>query len=67
METTNGTFTCSNKRGSQYQVASILYRFLISNDILMQGLDVEANMLLRGGSYHWPIILTIALLGTPKN
>jgi len=33
----------------------------------MRGVDAVANILPCGGSDHWPVILMIQLVGTPKN
>ena len=63
----NGTFTWNNKRGGASQVASKLDRFIISEDLLLIGLDVSALILPFGGLDHWPVQLEATFMGTPRN
>lgn len=51
-ETLNGTFTWNNKRGGASQVTYKLDRFIISENILLTGLDVSNLILPFGGSDH---------------
>ena len=44
-KTINDTFTYNNKRGWAAQVASKLDRFIISEDLLLTGLDMSALIL----------------------
>eukprot|EP00253_Pinus_taeda_P013113 PITA_13113 len=66
-ETINGTFTCNNKRGAASQVASKLDSFIISEDLLLTGLDMSALILPFRGSDHWPVQLEATFMGTPRN
>jgi hypothetical protein len=50
IQTKNGQFTWNNKRMTQFQVATRLDRFLISESIMMQGLTLDCNILPWGGS-----------------
>jgi hypothetical protein len=52
LKTNNGQFTWNNKQMSQYQVATRLDRFLVSESIIMQGLTLDYNILPWGGSDH---------------
>jgi len=62
----NGDFTWSNKRGREHQVASILDHFLVLEEMLLQGMDIEETILPSGVSDHWTIVLAVAMLGTLK-
>lgn len=50
-ETRNGTFTWNNKRGGASQLASKLYRFIISEDLFLLGPSMSTSILPFGGSY----------------
>eukprot|EP00253_Pinus_taeda_P008283 PITA_08283 len=63
----SGNFTWNNRRGGERLIASRLDRFLISENIIMDGITVESNILPTGGSDHWPISLTVAVQSTPRN
>jgi exonuclease III len=67
LKTNNGQFTWNNKRMNQYQVATRLDRFLVSESIIMQGLTLDCNILPWGGSDHWPMQLEAGFQTTPKN
>jgi exonuclease III len=67
LQTKNGQFTWTNKRMNQFQVATRLDRFLISESIIMQGLTLDCNILPWGGSDHWPVQLEAGFQTTPKN
>jgi exonuclease III len=67
IKTNNGQFTWNNKRMNQYQVATRLDRFLVSESIIMQGITLECNILPWGGSDHWPVQLEAGFQTTPKN
>jgi len=62
-----GAFTWNNRRGGEKQIASRLDRFLVYESILLEGVIVESDILLSGGSDHWPISLVAAIEGTPRN
>lgn len=55
--TSNGTFTWSNKRRGAHHIASRLDRFLISDNTIHLGGDLNASIIPQGGSDHWPILL----------
>lgn len=61
METTNVCFTWSNKWKEKHQLTFRLNIFLISKDLLMSEVDVEANILPSRGSDYWPVILIMQL------
>ena len=63
----NGLFTWNNRRGGEHRIASRLDRFLISENILLEGTTFDSDILPSGGSDHWPIALEAAFLETPKN
>lgn len=60
-------FTWNNKRGGERQIASRLDGFVVTESILLEGIIVESNILPSGGSDHWPITMTAAIQGTPRN
>eukprot|EP00253_Pinus_taeda_P016893 PITA_16893 len=66
-KTSNGIFTWNKKRGGESQVASKLDIFIISEDLILTGLDLLAMILPFGGSDHWPIQLEASFIGTPRN
>ena len=51
-EIVNGTFPWNNKRGGDFQVASKLDRFIISEDLFLKGLDMSASILPFKGLDH---------------
>ena len=57
LETRNGIFTWSNKRIGPQHVACRLDRFLVSEALLESDQALEANILPKSGSDHWPIVL----------
>eukprot|EP00253_Pinus_taeda_P015690 PITA_15690 len=57
--TTNDVLTWNNRRGGKNQIASKLYRFLLSKQILNKYVFIEAKILPSLGSNHWPIRLEI--------
>eukprot|EP00253_Pinus_taeda_P001936 PITA_01936 len=63
----SGNFTWNNRRGGEILIASRLDRFLISENIILDGITVESDILPTGGSDHWPISLTVAVQGTLRN
>jgi len=65
--TVNGLHTWNNKQGGNRQIASRLDRFLMSESILLQNMDVEANILPIGGSDHWPVQIHFTNLDKPQN
>lgn len=66
-ETNSGLFTWNNKRGGEFQVASKLDRFIISEDLMLTNKEVIAKVLPFGGSDHWPVQLEIKGIGTFRN
>jgi len=63
----SGAFTWNNKRGGDRKIASRLDRFLVTETILLEGITMDSDILISGGSDHWPIIMNVAILGTPRN
>eukprot|EP00253_Pinus_taeda_P018950 PITA_18950 len=63
----SGNFTWNNRRGGERLIASRLDHFLISENIILDGITVESDILPTRGSDHWPISLTVAVQGTPRN
>eukprot|EP00253_Pinus_taeda_P018446 PITA_18446 len=63
----SGNFTWNNRRGGERLIASRLDRFLISENIILDGITVKSDILPTGGSDHWPISLTVAVQSTPRN
>jgi len=57
IQTSNGTYTWTNKRRGVHNIASRLDRFLISDNAIHLGGDFHASILPQGGSDHWPIML----------
>jgi len=53
IRTSNAQFTLNNKRLSHHQVSMRLDKFLVLESIIMQGLEIECNILPWGGSDHW--------------
>eukprot|EP00253_Pinus_taeda_P016855 PITA_16855 len=63
----SGAFTWNNKRGGDKQIASRPDKFLVTETILLGGINVDSDILPSGGSDHWPIIMNEAIQGTPRN
>lgn len=55
METKNGTSTQNNNQGGASKAASKLDRFIISEDLILTGLNLSTLILPFGGLDHWPI------------
>jgi exonuclease III len=66
IETRNGIFTWSNRRSGHQHVACRLDRFLISEALLLEDPAIEANILPKIGSDHWPVSLCLDAGATPK-
>eukprot|EP00253_Pinus_taeda_P017898 PITA_17898 len=54
-----GKFTWNNRRGGENLISSRLDRFLVSENLLLDGKNVESSILPSGGSDHWPISLIV--------
>lgn len=67
IDTGNGVFTWSNKRGGDHQMASRLDHFLASKEFLLQLMDIKESILPIGGSNFWSVVLVVEMIGTPKN
>lgn len=63
----NGLFTRNNKRGGDFQVASKLDKFIISEDLMLRNKEMIVIILPFGGSDHWPVQLEVQGIATPKN
>jgi mannosylglycoprotein endo-beta-mannosidase len=61
IETRNGTFTWSNRRIGHQHVACRLDRFLVTEALLESDQAMEANILPKSGSDHWPIAFCMDL------
>jgi hypothetical protein len=66
IKTSNGQVTWNKKWINQHQIMKI-DRFLVSNSIILQGLNLDCNILPWGGSDHWPVQLEANFQTTPKN
>eukprot|EP00253_Pinus_taeda_P023451 PITA_23451 len=62
-----GSFTWNNRRGGANLISSRLDRFLVSENLLLDGRNLESSILPSGGSDHWPISLIIDVPGHPSN
>lgn len=62
----NDIFSWNNKRADTQQIASRLDRFLISDNFVHLGGDINASILTLAGSYHCPIYLKWKNLGNSK-
>ena len=58
METGNGWYTWNKKCGGEYIVVSCLDRFLVSENIVHDTVEIMADMLPAAGNDHWPISLS---------
>jgi len=67
IETNNGLCTWNNKRGGNAQVASKLDRFMISEDLMLLDKEIIVVILHFSGSDHWPMLMEIKGIGTPRN
>eukprot|EP00253_Pinus_taeda_P020399 PITA_20399 len=67
IQTSNGTYTCTNKRRGVHNIASRLDRFLLLDNAIHLGGDFHASILPQGGSDHWPIMLQWTRLGKHCN
>jgi len=65
LQTKNGQFTWNNKWMNQFQVATRIDLFLVSESIIMQGITLYCNILPWGGSDHWPVQLEVGFQITP--
>jgi exonuclease III len=61
METRIGIFTWSNKRIGHQHVACRLDRFLVTEALLESDQEMEANIIPKSGSDHWPIVFCLDL------
>jgi hypothetical protein len=57
IDTSNGTFTWTNRRTGSHQIACRLDRFLLSDSLMLEGTALEASILDIHKSDHWPIQL----------
>eukprot|EP00253_Pinus_taeda_P015369 PITA_15369 len=63
----HGKFTWNNRTGGERMISSRLDRFLVSENLLLDGKVVESKILTSGGADHWPISLMVEIPGTPRN
>jgi hypothetical protein len=66
IENSNGTYTWTNKRSRNHQIACRLDRFLISKTLLLEGPLVDSNILPKASSDHCPVQLWVDTIATPK-
>jgi exonuclease III len=66
IENSNGTYTWSNRRSGAQHIACRLDRFLISEEIMELGTQLESLILPRAGSDHWPLTLSMDTHTSPK-
>jgi hypothetical protein len=66
IENNNGTYTWTNKISRHHQITRRLDCFLISKTLLLEGPLVFSNILLKAGSYHWPVHLWVDTISNPK-
>jgi len=66
-ETINGIHTLKNRIRGIHQIASHLDRFLISEQLISNGIFIEATILPCMGSDHWPVRLEVDLKVRSKN
>ena len=67
ISTVNGLHTWNNKKGGNRQISSRLDRFLMSESIPLQNIDMEAIILPIRGSDHWPVQIHFTNLDKPHN
>jgi hypothetical protein len=67
IKTSNGQFTWNNKWINQHQILTRLDKFLVSDSIILQGLNLYCNILPWGGLDHLPVQLESNFQTTPKN
>jgi len=63
----NDLFTWNNTRGGESLVASMLGRFIIKEDLMLNNKEMEASILPFVELDHSPIKLEVKGIGTPKN
>jgi exonuclease III len=66
IENNNGTFTWSNRRSGAQHIACRLDRFLVSEELMESGSQLESLIIPRAGSDHWPLLLSMNIHDTPK-
>jgi hypothetical protein len=66
IENSNGTFTWSNRRSGAQHIACRLDRFLVSEELMESGSQLESLIIPRAGSDHWPLVLSMNIQDTPK-
>lgn len=67
IKTQNWIHTWNNRWGGHHQITCWLNHFLLSEDLILRDLVLEASILLFMGSNHWPISLAISFPSSPKN
>jgi hypothetical protein len=66
IENSNGTFTWSNRRSGNQHIACRLDRFLVTEEIMESGANLESLILPKAGSDHWPLALQIDMGEPPR-
>jgi hypothetical protein len=62
----NGTYTWTNKRSGNHQIACRLDHFLILENFLLEGSLVESNILSKASLDHGLIQVWVDTISTPK-
>jgi exonuclease III len=66
IESSNDTFTWSNRRSGAQHIACRLDCFLISEELMDSGSQLESLIIPRAGSDHWSLILNVNIHDTTK-
>jgi exonuclease III len=66
IETSNGIYTWSNRRSGHQHIACRLDRFLVTEELMETGSDLDSLILPKAGSDHWPLALQLSLGEPPK-
>jgi hypothetical protein len=66
IENSSGTFTWSNRRSGSQHISYRLDLFLVTEEIMESGANLESLILPKEGSYHWPLGLQMDLGEPPK-
>lgn len=67
IELSNGLFTWNNRRGRESLVATKLYRFIISEDLMLNYKEMGVRIIPFEGTNCWLVQLEVKGIGTPRN
>jgi hypothetical protein len=65
LDTSNGLHTWTHQRTGSHQIACRLYRFLVSETLMLEGTYMKSTILNFPGSDHWPLQLWVDISATP--